>query len=70
MRGMFLQVLIERHGFLNDLFVYHRRIKQVQTILLPYGKTQVGNVQSFLITGDGNDVSIMDCLTQRFGTAT
>ena len=66
---MLLQILIESHRFLNDLFVYHRRIKQVQTVLLPYSKPQVGNIQSLLLAGDGNDVAIVDSLAQGFRTA-
>ena len=69
MRGMLLQILVEGHRFLNDLLVNHRCIKQVQTVLLPYGKPQVGNVQSLLLAGDGNDVAIVDSLTQGFRAA-
>jgi hypothetical protein len=60
---MFLQILVEGHGFFDDLLVYHRRIKQMQTIFLPYGKPQVGDVQTFLVTGDGNDITIVNSLT-------
>ena len=70
MRRMFLQILVERHGFLDDLLVYHRRIKQVQAVFLPDCKAQVSNVQPFLIAGNGDDVSIVDSLTQSLRTAT
>ena len=62
---MLLQVLVERHGLKNHLFVQLRRIEQMQSILLPYGKAQVGYVEAGLLTGDGNDIAIVDDLAQQ-----
>ena len=62
---MLLQVLVERHGLKNHLFVQLRRIEQMQSILLPYGKTQVGYVESGFLTGDGNDIAIVDDLAKK-----
>ena len=62
---MLLKVLIERHGLLDDLLVQLRGIEQVQSILPPHGEAQMGNVETGLVAGDGNDVAIVDGLTHR-----
>ena len=37
----------------------------MQSVFLPYGKAQMGNVESRLVAGDGNDVAIVYGLTHR-----
>ena len=64
-RGMLREILAERHRLLDDLLVQLRSIEQMQSILLPYGKAQMGNVETGLIAGDGYDVTIVDGLTHR-----
>ena len=65
MRRVLLQIPVESHRFLYDFLVQLRGIQQVQAVALPDGKAQVGNIQSFLITRDGDDVTVMDGLTQQ-----
>ena len=57
---MFLQIAIERHGFLHHFLVQRGGIQQVESVLAPHGKPQMGNVEAFLIAGDGDDVTIVD----------
>ena len=64
-RGMLREILAERHRLLDDLLVQLRSIEQMQSVLLPYGKAQMGNVETGLIAGDGYDVTIVDGLTHR-----
>ena len=65
MRGMLLKILIERHRLLDHLLVQLRGIEQVEPVLLPDGKAQMGNVESGLVAGDGNDVAVVNGLTHR-----
>ena len=65
MRGMLLKILIERHGLLDHLLVQLRGIEQMEPVLLPDGKAQMGNVESRLVAGDGNDVAVVNGLTHR-----
>ena len=65
LRGMLREILAERHRLLDDLLVQLRSIEQMQSVLLPYGKAQMGNVETGLIAGDGYDVTIVDGLTHR-----
>ena len=64
---MLREILTESHGFLDHLLVQLRGVEQVQAIFLPYGKTQVGDVESGLVAGDGNDVAIVNSRTHGFG---
>ena len=64
-RGMLREILAERHRLLDDLLVQLRGIEQMQSVLLPDGKAQMGNVETGLIAGDGYDVTIVDGLTHR-----
>ena len=64
-RGMLLEILIERHRLLNDLLVQLRGVEQVEPVLLPDSKAQMGNVETWLFAGDGNDVAIVDCFAHR-----
>ena len=64
-RGMLLKILIERHGLFDHLLMQLRGIEQMQSVLPPDGKPEMGNVKSGLIAGDGNDVAIMHGLTHR-----
>ena len=63
---MLLQILIHRHGFDHHLVVQLRCVEQMQTILTPEGKTQVGDVESGLVAGDSDDVAILDDRAQQF----
>ena len=58
MRRMLLQILIERHGLYHHLVVQLRSIEQMQSDLAPEGKAQMGDIESGLIAGDGNDIAI------------
>ena len=65
MGTVLLQILVERHGLLHHLLVQHRGIEQMQPVGLPYGKAEMGNVETSLFTGDGNDVTIFYGLTKQ-----
>ena len=65
MSAVLLQILVERHWLFNHLLVQHRGIEQMQTVGLPYGKAEVGDIESRLLTGDGYDVAIIDDLTEQ-----
>ena len=67
---MLLQVSVESHRLQHHFLVYHRRIEQVQTVLLPDCKAQMRNVQPLLVARNGNDIAILDCLAQCLGGAT
>ena len=62
---MFLQVPIQRHGFLNHLLVQQRGIQQMQTVLAPHSESQMGNVEAFLVAGNGYDVAILNDRAQQ-----
>ena len=40
-------------------------MEEVQPVVLPHGKSQMGNVQSLFITGNGNDVAILNDRPQQ-----
>ena len=40
-------------------------MEEVQPVVLPHGKSQMGNVQSLFITGNGNDVAILNDRAQQ-----
>ena len=63
---MLFHILVERHGLLNDFLVQLRSIEQVQTVLAPHGKTEVGDVESFLVACDGDDITVLNGLTHQF----
>ena len=67
MRWMLLKILIERHGFLDHLLMQLRGVEQMKSVLLPHGKAEVGNVETGLIAGDGNDIAIVYGLTHGLG---
>ena len=56
---MFLQIAIERHGFLDHFLVQRGGIQQMESVLMPYSKSQMGNVETLFVTSDGNDVAIV-----------
>ena len=66
MRRMLLQILIHGHGFDHHLVMQLRCVEQMQTVLAPEGKSQVGNVESGLVAGDSDDVAILDDCAQQF----
>ena len=37
----------------------------MQAVLAPHGKSQMGNVETFFITGDGDDVTIVYCIPKQ-----
>ena len=65
MGAVLLQVLIERHGLLDHLLMQHRGIEQMQVAVFPDRKTKMSDVETSLLTGDGNDVAIIDGLTEQ-----
>ena len=50
---MLLHVLVERLRFFHHFLMQQRGIEQVQSVLAPHGKAQMGNVESGLVAGDG-----------------
>ena len=69
MRGMLLQVLIERHRLFNHLLMQLRGIQQVKPVVLPHSKTQMGDVEPWFVASDGDDITVMDGLAQQFAIA-
>ena len=67
MRGMLLKILIERHRLLDHLLIQLRGIEQMQSVFVPHGKAQMGNVESGLVAGNGNDVAIVHSLAHGSG---
>lgn len=65
MLGTTLLVLVESEGFLDDTFMDAAGIEQMETILTPYGETEMGNLETVLIGGHCEDVTIMDELAQQ-----
>ena len=65
MGTVLLQILVERHGLLHHLLMQHRSIEQMQVAVFPHSKAKLGNVETCLLTGDGNDVAIIDDLTEQ-----
>ena len=62
MRGMLLKILVERHRLFHHLLVQLRGIQQMESVVAPHGKTEVGNVETGLVAGDGDDISIVHSL--------
>ena len=62
---MLLHVFIERHGLQHDLLVQLRCIQQVQPVLLPNCKTKMGDIQSWLIARNGDDIAVVYSLSQQ-----
>ena len=67
MSGMFLKILVKCHGLFHHPFVQLGGIEQVQTVLTPDGKSQMGNIQAFLVARNGNDVAIVNRFPQELG---
>ena len=44
-----------------------RGIEQVESVLLPYGKAQVGDLQPFFLAGNGNDITVLHRLPHQLG---
>ena len=65
MGGMFLEILIEGHRLLDHLLVELGGIEQMELAVTPHGKAQMSDVEPFLITGDGDDVAVVDCLAHQ-----
>ena len=65
MGGMFLEILIEGHRLFDHLLVELGGIEQMELPVTPHGKAQVGDVEAFLVAGDGNDVAVVDCLAHQ-----
>ena len=65
MGTVLLQILVERHGLLHHFLVQHRGIEQMQLAVFPHGKAEMGDVETSLLAGDGNNVAIVDGLTQQ-----
>ena len=63
---MLLQILIHGHGFDDHLVVQLRCVEQMQTVLAPEGKAQMGDVESGLVACDSNDVAILDHRAKQF----
>ena len=59
MGAVLLQILIEGHGLLYHLLMQHRGVEQMQSPVFPYGKAEVRNIESCLLAGDGDDVTIV-----------
>ena len=66
-RGMLLKILVERHRLFHHLLVQLRGIQQMEPVAAPHGKAEVGNVESGLVAGDGDNVAIMYGLTHGWG---
>ena len=61
---MLLQILPKRHRLLNHLSVQLRGIEQMQIALLPHSETEMSDIESGLLAGDGDDVAVADHLAQ------
>ena len=59
-----LQVLEKRHRLLHHFLVQLGSVQQMQLSTFPNGKAKMGNIESFLITSDGDDISITHNLFQ------
>ena len=46
MRGMLLQIAIERHRLLYHLMMQLRGVEQMQAILFPHSKAQMGYIEA------------------------
>lgn len=69
MRGVLLQILIERHGLEHHLLMQLRGIQQVKPIVFPYRKAEVRDVEPRLFAGDGDDIAVVDGLAQLLAVA-
>ena len=58
MRGMLLEILIECHRLLDHLLMQLRGIQQMKSVVLPYSKSKMSNVETSLLTGDGNNITV------------
>ena len=66
-RGMLLEILVEGHGFLDHAVVQLRGVEQMETVAAPHGKAQVGDVETGLVAGDGDDVAVAHHLAHHLG---
>ena len=66
---MLLQILVERHRLEYHFLVQLRGVQQVKPVVLPYSEAQMGNVEPRLLTGDGDDVAVVDGLAQQLAFA-
>ena len=58
MRGVLAEILAECHRLLNHLLVQLRGVKQMKTVFAPHGKTQMSDVETGFLSGNGNNVAI------------
>ena len=65
MGGMFLEILPQGHRLLDHLLVKLGGIEQMELTIAPDGESEVGDVETFLVTGDGDDITILDGLTHQ-----
>ena len=59
MGAVLLQILVERHGLLHHLLMQHRGIEQMQFAVFPDSKTEVGDIETCFLTGNGNDRDLL-----------
>lgn len=69
MRRMLRQILAQGHGLLYHFMVQLRGVEQMKTITKPYGKAKMGDVESWLGAGDGDNVAIVDNSAEQTGIA-
>ena len=67
MRRVLGEILSEGHGLLYHSLVQLRGIEQMESVVSPDGKPQVSDVKARLLTGDSDDITILDGLTQERG---
>ena len=65
MGGMFLKILIECHRLFDHLLVKLGGVEQMELAIAPHSESEMGDVEPFLLTSDGDNVAIFDSLAHQ-----